>query len=80
MLRANELRHLRLFLCEKSFKKSANKFGGKEKSRTFAIPITKEALSKRVFQVNGRNKFIEKTEKQYNKYKQVPRIQLIEKR
>ena len=32
------------FCVKKSSKKSTNKFGGKEKSRTFAIPIEKTTI------------------------------------
>jgi hypothetical protein len=35
----NELRYSAMILCEKSFEIVAKKFGGKEKSRTFALPL-----------------------------------------
>ena len=53
---------------QKILKKSAEKFGGKEKSRTFATRLRK----------NGNNKFIEKTGNCTSKYRE--KIQFIEKR
>ena len=51
--------------CEKRLKNVAEKFGSKEKSRTFATPIKNGVLAR------GFDKFIEKTDLLYKK--QVPR-------
>ena len=63
---------------EKLLKKIAEKFGGKEKSRTFAIPNEKRGTKVLKF---GNNKFIEKTvnctRSKYREYNKIYREALI---
>ena len=63
---------------EKSLKNFAEKFGGKEKSRTFAIPNEKRGTKVLKF---GTNKFIEKTDyctrSKYREYNKIYREALI---
>ena len=63
---------------KKSLKIFAEKFGGKEKSRTFAIPNEKRGTKVLKF---GNNKFIEKTvnctRSKYREYNKIYREALI---